>query len=193
VGWSDLIRRRDSRVKTSAVGVAASLTEAIVASTNVLQTRLSAEGFAWTDPARVDADACLLECTIFEWFLRDIVVSAEFGSHAEAIRQALAGRVLVDLQRSGLSTECLEDFDRRYRERFAEYSEAVDVSSSLQPLGALAWRRISGRDEPNERMTMLLAIRASAELASFRGLARNYIIVELAKAALPFKDLPDRP
>ena len=179
MGWSDLIWRRDPRIKTTVVGVAASLAEAIVESTNLLQVRLGHEGFAWTDPARADTEECLLECTIFEWFLRDIVVLGGFGSQAEAIRRALAGRVLIDLQRSGLSTACLEDFDRRCRERFAEYSVALDVSSSLQPLGALAWRRISGREEPSERMTMLLAMRALGELVALRGLARNYRLVEL--------------
>ena len=190
MGWSDFVWRRDPRVKTTMVGVAAALAEAIVESTNVLQTRLAAEGFAWTDPAWADTDACLLECTIFEWFLRDFAVVDGFGPRAEAIRQALAGRVLIDLQRSGLSVESLEGFDRRHRERFAEYADALEVSSSLQPLGALAWRRISGRDEPSERMTMLLAIRASTELASLRGLARNYTIVELPKSPLPLMDQP---
>jgi len=84
-----------------------------------------------------------------------------------AIRRALAGRVLIDLQRSGLSTACLDGFEWRHRARFAEYTVSLGISSSLQPLGALAWRRISGSDEPSERMTMLLARRASAELAAF--------------------------
>lgn len=188
MGWSDLVWRRDPRVKTTAVGVAAALAEAIVESTNVLQTRLAAEGFAWTDPARADTDECLLECTIFEWCLRDFVAVDGFGPRAPAIRQTLAGRVLIDLQRSGLSVESLESFDRRHRERFAEYTDAVEVSSSLQPLGAVAWRRISGKDEPSERMTMLLAIRASTELASLRRLARNYTIVELPKSPLSLMD-----
>jgi len=188
VGWSDLIRRQDARVKTTVAGVAASLAEAIVESTNLLQTRLGDEGFARTDPARADTDECLLECTMFEWFLRDIVVSAGFGSKADAIRRALAGRVLTDLQRSGLSAACLDGFDRRYRERFAEYAEALDVSASLQPLGALAWRRISGRDEPSERMTMLIGIRAGAELSGLRDVARNYIIVALPRSPLPMMD-----
>lgn len=190
MGWSDLVRRRSSRVKTTAVGVAAALAEAIVVGTNALQSRLAAEGFAWTDPSRAVTDECLLECGIFEWFLRDVAALAGFRRHAEAVRRALAGRVLVDLQRSGLSVACLEDLDRRCRERFAEYAEALDLSASLQPLGALAWRRISGKDEPSERMTMLLAIRATAELMRLRHVARNYTIVELSRSPLP---LPDQP
>jgi len=180
VGWSDLIRRRDPRLKTTVVGVAAALAEAIVESTNLLQVRLGAEGFAWTDPARASTDECVLECTIFEWFLRDIAMSYGCGRHAEAIRRALAGRVLIDLQRSGVSTACLEGFDGRCRERFAEYTFGLGISASLQPLGALAWRRISGKEEPSERMTMLLALRASAELAALRGHTKGYRIVELA-------------
>lgn len=182
MGWSDLWRRHPT-VKATAVGVAASLAEAIVNSTNLLQTRLADEGFRWTDPARVDTDECLLECTIFEWFLRDIIVSSGFGRQTEAIRQALAGRVLIDLQRSGLSTACLEAFERYHRERFAEYEVSLGVSASLQPLGALAWQRISGSNKPSERMTMLLAVRACAELAGLRGLAQHYTIVELPKSA----------
>jgi hypothetical protein len=97
----------------------------------------------------------------------------------------LAGRVLIDLQRSGVTAACLEGFDGRCRERFAEYTVSLGISSSLQPLGALAWRRISGSDEPSERMTMLLALRASAELAGLRGLAENYRVVERAPSPSP--------
>jgi hypothetical protein len=182
VGWSDLIGWRDPRIKATVVGVAAALAEAIIESTNRLQARLRDEGFAWKDPARADTDECLLECTIFEWFLRDIAVLDGFGTQAEATRQALAGRVLIDLQRSGMSTTCLEGFEGGCRERFAEYAEALDMSLSLQPLGALAWRRISGREEPSERMTMLLAMRASGELLALRGLARNYRLVDLPQS-----------
>ena len=188
MGWSDLIRRRSVRTKTSAVGAAASLAEAIVQSTNLLQTRLAAEGFGWTDPARAAADECLLECTLFEWFLRDIVVLDGFGSHAGAVRQALAGRLLIDLQRSGLSAGCLHGFETRCRERFVEYATVLDLSASLQPLGAVAWRRISGGDEPSERMTMLLANRANAELAGLSDIARTYAIVERSRSSRPLTE-----
>jgi hypothetical protein len=170
--------------------VAAALAEAIVVSTNALQSRLAAEGFAWTNRARADTDECLIECTIFEWFLLDMAVSAGFGKRAEAVRRALAGRVLVDVQRSGVSTALLGSFDRRSHERFAEYAEALDVSSSLQPLGVAAWRHISGHNEASERMTMLLAIRARAELLRLRDFARGYHIVELPRSPL---FLPDEP
>jgi hypothetical protein len=178
VGWSDLVRRQHPRMMTTAIGVAAALAEAIVESTNVLQSRLGDEGFAWTDPTRANTDECLLECAMFEWFLRDVALSCGFGRQTEAIRRALAGRVLIDLQRSGVSAACLDGFDGRCRERFAEYAQALDVSASLQPLGERAWRRISGRAEPSDRMTMLLAMRASGELVALRGLAGNYRFVE---------------
>jgi hypothetical protein len=190
MGWSDLIRRWSARTKASVVGVAAALAEAVVQSTNLLLTRLASEGFGWTDPARAAADECLLECTLFEWFLRDLAVLDGFGDRAGAVRHALAGRLLIDLQRSGLSVACLEDFERRYGERFAEYATALELSSSLQPLGALAWRRISGKDEPSERMTMLLATRAHAELAGLRDVAQKYAIVERSRPPLPLSDWP---
>jgi hypothetical protein len=190
VGWSDLLRRRQPRTKTTVEGVAAALTEAIVVSTNALQHRLAAEGFAWTDRARADTDECLLECTLFEWFLRDVAAAAGFGKHAEALRRSLAGRVLVDLQRSGVSTTSLDDYDRRCRERFAEYAEAMDRGSSLQALGAAAWRRISGSGEPSERMTMLLAIRARGELLRLGDVARSYTIIELLRSPVPLPDPP---
>jgi hypothetical protein len=194
VGWSDLIWRRFPRVKPAVVDVAASSAEAIVQSTNLLRTRLTEEGFAWTDPARADTDECLLECTILEWFIREVAVSGGFGSQTEAIRHALAGRILIDLQRSGVRAECLADFDRRYRERFREYSDALDVSSSLQSLGALAWRRISGGDRPSERMTMLLAIRVRAELAgliaSGRALVTGASDERRSSTATPVREAP---
>jgi len=181
MGWTDLVRRRSARVKTTVEGVAAALTEEIVLSTNALQSRLATEGFGWTNRTRVDSDECLLECGIFEWFLRDAAVSAAFGKHAEPVRRALAGRMLVDLQRSGVSAASFESFDRCRHERFAEYAEALGVSSSLQPLGATVWRRVSGSDERSERMTMLLAIRARAELLRLEGLAGKYTIVEMLR------------
>jgi len=185
VGWSDFIRRRDLRVRATPEGVAAALAEGIVEGTNVLQIRLGDEGFGWTDPARAGADECLLECTIFEWFLRDIAMSDGFGSRTDAIRRALVGRVLIDLQRSGVSPGRLDGFDERRRERFSEYTLSLGLSVSLQPLGALAWRRISGTEEPSDRMTMLLARRASAQLAAFHDVAKSYRIVELAPSPAP--------
>ena len=170
MGWSDIVRLRFLRMKTPAEGVAAGLAETIVQSADLLHLRLEEEGFAWTDPDRAGTDECLLECTIFEWFLREIVVSDGSESRTEAVRRALAGRLVIDLLRSGFSAASLGDFDQRHRERFREYTEGLAVSSSLQALGALAWRRISGRDQPSERMTMLLAVRANAELARYRSL-----------------------
>ena len=181
MGWTDLLRRRSPRTRTTLVGVAASLAQSIVESTNALIDRLEAEGFGRADPARARSDECLLECMLFEWFLRDIEVTRDFGGSTRAIREALAGRLLIDLERSGVPPSCLHDFDERCRARFAEYIAALGVSTSLQPLGAAVWTRISGGREPSERMTMLLAVRASAELARLRGLAARYRIV----AALP--------
>lgn len=157
----------------------------IIESTNVLVARLRDEGFGWTNPGRAGADECLVECALFEWFVRDVAMSYAFGRHEQLVRRALAGRVLIDLQRSGVSPACLEDFEQRCRTRFAEYTISAGLSASLQPLGALAWARISGGDEPSERMTMLLAVRASAELARLRGLAEHYTIVKLPPSPPP--------
>jgi hypothetical protein len=185
VGWFDPLWRRRPRVKITTEGVAASVAESIVEGTNVLLARLAEQGFTWTHPARASADACLLECVLFEWFLRDLANSCGSGGGTKAIRAALAGRVLVDLQRSGLSAVSLTDFDSHQRERFAEYTFSVGLGASLQPLGALAWQRISGSDQPSERMTMLLAIRASGELARLRGLTEGYRIVAHAQSSAP--------
>jgi len=156
----------------------------IVLSTNVLRSRLQDEGLAWSHPARFESGECLLECALFEWFLRDIALIDEFGSHAEGIRRALGGRLLIDLLRSGISPASLEGFDRVSHERFAEYQEALEASSSLQALGHRAWLRISGTGEPSERMTMLLAIRARAELEKLRGIGREYTVSEKAVPTL---------
>jgi hypothetical protein len=109
VGWSELIRRWAPRTPNT-VGVAASLVQSIVESTNALLERLAAEGFAWKDAARAQSDDCLLECTLFEWFLRDVQLMRGFGTSAPAVRQAVAGRLLIDLQRSGVSPACFHDF-----------------------------------------------------------------------------------
>jgi len=174
------------------VGVAASLAQTIIESTNLLLFRLGEEGFAWSNATRAGTDECLLECTYFEWFLRDIALSYGFGTKTAAIRKALAGRVLVDLQRSGVTPAHLENFDRQHQDRFVEYTIGLGLSSSLQPLGDLAWRHISGSDEPSERMTMLLALRASAELGGLRGLAERYRLVELSPSPPSPSTEPER-
>jgi hypothetical protein len=183
MSWADLLRPRP-RIKTTPLGVAAALTETIVLSTNVLRGRLQDEGLGWSRPARFESDECLTECAVFEWFLRDIALIDEFGRHADGIRRALGGRLLIDLQRSGLSPASLKGFEQISHERFAEYREALNVSSSLQALGHRAWLRISGTGEPSERMTMLLAIRARAELEKLRGIGREYTVSEKAVPTL---------
>jgi hypothetical protein len=94
-----------------------------------------------------------------------------------AIREALAGRLAEDLDRSGLSPAVLLDFARLRGERFAEYEEAAGLSISLQALGTLAWRRIADTDDPSDRMTMFLALRATAELQAVRGVGKRYLLI----------------
>jgi hypothetical protein len=101
----------------------------------------------------------------------------EFGRHADALRETLAKRLAEDLDLSGLSPAVLLDFTRLRHERFAEYEEAAGVSISLQALGRLAWRRIADTDDPIDRMTMFLSIRATAELRALRGLGKRYILL----------------
>jgi hypothetical protein len=114
---------------------------------------------------------------LFEWFLRDIVVAVELGRHAGTVRQALARRLAHYLDRTGLSPAVLLDFARLRLERFAEYRSATGVSISLQTLGTLAWRRIADAAGPSDRMTMLLAMRATAELQALRGFGKRYILM----------------
>jgi hypothetical protein len=165
------------RVRATPAGIAASLAEGIIRGTNSLRARLEEQGFPSSDPKRFNSEACVLECVLFEWFLRDLLISAEFGRHTNAIRKALTGRLLIDLQRSGLSPACLMDVDQRHRQRFSEYAQALEASSSLQALGALAWLRILGSDEPSDRMTMLFGVRATANLRALQGMARRYTVI----------------
>ena len=175
--WIERLWRDDQRVKATPTRVAASLAEGVTRSTNLLRIRLQEEGFAHADHKRFESEACILECLLFEWFLRDVVVAVEFGRHTGTIQQALARRLANDLDRTGLSPAVLLDFARLRRERFAEYRAATGVSISLQALGALAWRRIADTAGPSDRMTMFLAMRATAELRALRGLGKRYILM----------------
>jgi hypothetical protein len=169
--------REGGHVRATPTGLAASLAEGIIQSTNLLRARLEEQGFPSSDPKRFESESCVLECVLFEWFLRDLVISAEFGRHRSAIRKALAGRLRIDLERSGLSPTCLMHFDRLHSQRFQEYSEAFEATSSLQELGAVAWLRIVGSREPSDRMTMLLAVRATAKLRALQGLGKRYTVI----------------
>lgn len=187
--WIERLWREDQRVKATPSRVAASLGEGVTRSTNLLRIRLLEEAFFHTDRKRFDSEACILECLLFEWFLRDIVVAVEFGRHTGTIRKALGGRLARDLDRSGLSPAVLLDLARLRRERFAEYREALGAGMSLQVLGERAWLRIADTDEPSDRMTMFLAMRATAELQALRGLGKRYVLIG---APLAFSALPDQ-
>ena len=182
--WSD-----DRRVKATPARVAASLAVGITRSTNLLRMRLQEEGFSRTDYKRFESEACILECLLFEWFLRDIVVSIEFGRHTEAVREAVAKHLTKDLDGSGLSPAILLDFERLHRERFSEYRDVLGASISLQAFGAFAWQRIADTDRPSDRMTMLLSMRATAELRVLRGLGKRFWVIS---ATRPFSGFPDR-
>ncbi len=177
MGWVERLWRNDGRVKATPSRVATLLADSVTRSTNLLRVRLEAELPSRDDRKRFESEACVLECLLFEWFLRDLIVGVEFGRHATSLREALANRLADDLDRSGLSPAVLLDFTRLRHERFAEYEEAAGVSISLQALGSLAWRRIADTDDPSDRMTMFLSIRATAELQVLRGLGKRYILL----------------
>ncbi len=185
--------RGDGRIRATPSGIAASLAEGIIQGTNVLRERLKEQGFPSRDPKRFESDECIVECVLFQWFLRDLVISAECGRHRSAIRKALVGRLRTDLERSGLSPACLMDFDRLHSRRFEEYWEAFETTSSLQELGAVAWLRIVGSDEPSDRMTMLLAVRATAKVRALQGLGKQYTVVGPITARLrpPYRNEGD--
>ena len=162
----------NKRSRERAEDVAASLAAAIIDGANGLAAKLEQEGFARTEPERFASDAFWLECVFCELFLRQAVIAARPRQDAAVLRQLMNGRLGLDLLRSGMSPASLDDFERTAEIRFTEYFDACRASESLQSFGALAWMRILGREEPSERATMLLALRATAELrAASRRLA----------------------
>lgn len=175
--WIDRLWRDDQRVKATPGRLAASLSEGIIRSTNLLRIRLLEQTSARADRKRFESEACILECLLFEWFVRDVVVAVEFGRHTNALRNALGTRLTRDMDRSGLSPAVLLDFTRLQRQRFDEYRDALGAGISLQILGQEAWLRIADTDEPSDRMTMFLAMRATAELQALRGLGRRYLLI----------------
>jgi hypothetical protein len=163
-------------VKATSTAVGEAIADAVVRGTEVLRRRLEEEGVARALPKRFDSDGCRLECLLFEWFLADVTVAAQFGRHAAAIRRVLRRRLLTVMDGGDLTPAVLVNFEQTQRERFAEYAEAFRSSSSLQRLGAVAWLRIQGSDESSDRMTMLLAVWATAELRALQGLAARYVV-----------------
>ena len=176
--------RGDGHTRATPSGIAASLAKGIIEGTNVLRERLKEQQFPSRDPKRFESDECIVECVLFEWFLRDLVIAAEFGRHHSAISKALAVRLRTDLERSGLSPACLMDFDRLHGQRFAEYWQAFEATSSFQELGAVAWLRIGDSDEASDRMTILLTVRATAKVRALQGLGRRYTVIGPIRARL---------
>jgi hypothetical protein len=175
--WIDRLWREDQRVKATPGRVAALLSDGIIRSTNLLRIRLLEQISSRADRKRFESEACILECLLFEWFLRDVVVAVEFGRHTNVVRKTLATRLTRDMDRSGLSPAVLLDFSRLHRKRFEDYRNALSAGISLQILGQQAWLRIADTDEPSDRMTMFLAMRATAELQALRGLGRRYLLI----------------
>src|SRR5690349_19992396 len=91
--WIDRLWREDQRVKSTPGRVAASLSDGIIRSTYLTRIRLLVQASSSADRKRFESEACILECLLFEWFLRDVVVSVEFGTHTDAIRRALSERL----------------------------------------------------------------------------------------------------
>ncbi len=85
--WVERLWRDDGRVKATPAGVAASLAGGVTRSTNLLRVRLEEQGVSRADRKRFESEACILECLLFEWFLRDIVVALEFGRHTDTIQR----------------------------------------------------------------------------------------------------------
>src|SRR5260370_16680383 len=116
--WIERLWRDDQRVKATPGRVAASLSDGVIRSTNLLRIRLLEEAFSHTDRKRFESEACILEGLLFEWFLRDIVVAVEFGRHTATIQKALVGRLMRALARTGPSPAVLLDFPRLLRYPF---------------------------------------------------------------------------
>jgi hypothetical protein len=95
--WVERLWRDDGRVKATPAGVAASLAAGVTRSTNLLRVGLEEQGLSRADRKRFESEACILECLLFEWFLRDFIVALEFGRHTDTIQQALAKRLAADL------------------------------------------------------------------------------------------------
>src|SRR5690349_20096633 len=123
--WIDRLWREDQRVMATPGRLAASLSEGVIRSTNLLRIRLLEQASLRGDRKRLDSEACILECLLFEWFLRDVVVAVEFGRDTSVLRKALGTRLALDMDRSGLSPAVLLDFSRLRRERFGEYRNAL--------------------------------------------------------------------
>ena len=104
--WIDRLWREDQRVKATPGRVAAALSEGIIRSTNLLRVRLLEQAASRVDRKRFESEACILECLLFEWFLRDVIVAVELGRHTNVIRKALGERLTRDMDRSGLSRRC---------------------------------------------------------------------------------------
>src|SRR4030095_16277170 len=101
--WIDRLWREDQRVKATPGRVAASLSDGIIRSTNLLRCRSLKEPSSRADRKRFESEACILECLLFEWFLRDVVVAVEFGQHINGISKGLGERLTRDMDRSGPS------------------------------------------------------------------------------------------
>src|SRR6185437_1637844 len=103
MGWVERLWRNDGRVKATPSSVATLLADSVTRSTNLLRVRLDVELHSRDDRKRFESEACVLECLLFEWFLRDLIVGVEFGRDANVLRETLARRLAEDLDRSGLS------------------------------------------------------------------------------------------
>ncbi|HXG05190.1 MAG TPA: hypothetical protein VNO23_17475 [Candidatus Binatia bacterium] len=164
------------RVPATPTEIGDAVAEGVLRGTRVLRQRLDEEGVARALPKRLDTEEYRLECLLLGWFLAEVAVAARFGRRARAVRRALRRHLLGAMDRGDLTPAVLVNFESVQRERFAEYADALRSGPSFQRLGTLAWLRIQGGDRSSDRMTMLLAVWAAAELRTLQGLVDRYAL-----------------
>ena len=87
--------RGDGRIRATPSGIAASLAEGIIQGTNVLRERLKEQQFPSHDPKRFESEECIVECVLFEWFLRDLYGVKVVAS--DAFTRGLVDRGIISL------------------------------------------------------------------------------------------------
>lgn len=123
------------------------------------------------------------ECLIFSAFPLDVIVSAEFGAHRDAVRGRLRERLFLALQgvMDGLPMEQFTEFAAHFQQRADEYIEtwkSAEGSLGLERLGRATERAIYGPDVGADvRVFYACSVAAAAAFSSFKGFSSKYEVV----------------
>jgi len=177
MGWMDRLRGAGRPTEATPARIAESVAVVVTQRADHLMAELRQ-----ARPPQNEA-SFMMECLIFSAFPFDVIICAEFGPHADAIRTKLREQLFRALQAviEALPMEMFPEFADHFQETTTNYVKVWTSATGgpgLERLGRAAGQAIRGPGV-TLGMTEILTCSALAQeaFASFKGLSSKYKVV----------------